>query len=123
MYFKDKFERPRPSFVLPSLMPPIAIPGHASFPSGHSTQAHLVVACLKPALQASISAAAFAAISSGLDVLADRIARNREIAGLHYPSDLAAGAALAREMFTLLQPLATFQAALTAAKAEWTSVT
>jgi len=85
-------------------------------------QAHLIAACLKVPLQQSLSAAAFAAISSGLDVLADRIARNRELAGLHYPSDTAAGVALAGEMMQLLQNLATFQAAVTIAQNEWANV-
>ncbi|MGD4150926.1 hypothetical protein QT608_22480, partial [Xanthomonas citri pv. citri] len=34
-------------------------------------------------------------IEKSLGVLADRISRNREIAGLHYPSDTRAGVTLA----------------------------
>jgi hypothetical protein len=34
-------------------------------------------------------------MTSDLTVLADEIARNREIAGLHYPSDSAGGVRLA----------------------------
>ncbi len=41
-----------------------------------------------------------------LMALADRIARNREIAGLHFPSDSAAGANLARQIFVILNSTA-----------------
>ena len=57
--------------------------------------------------------------------LADRIARNREIAGLHYASDSDAGVALAYAILPLLQaPLpggtqSHYQAAVLAARAEW----
>jgi hypothetical protein len=37
--------------------------------------------------------------------MADRIARNREVLGLHYPSDSAAGKQLADETFNLLRTL------------------
>ena len=46
MYFKNLYGRPRPSQLCPALLPPIEIPGHASFPSGHSTQAHLMALCM-----------------------------------------------------------------------------
>jgi hypothetical protein len=51
--------------------------------------------------------------------LADRIARNREIAGFHYPSDSRAGADLALAIFDTLKDLPKFAAAMTAARAEW----
>ncbi len=38
-------------------------------------------------------------------MLARRIARNREIAGLHYPSDSEAGKTLANESLDLLQAM------------------
>jgi hypothetical protein len=64
-------------------------------------------------------------------VLADRISRNRELAGLHYPSDTRAGKELAGNIFPLLKlPLPTtggttspgqswYQLAVQAARAEW----
>jgi membrane-associated phospholipid phosphatase len=121
MHFKTLYDRVRPSQLVPALLPPIPVPGHASYPSGHSTQAHLFARCATEILQATQGQG----ISLVLTRLADRIARNREIAGLHYPSDSAAGASLASSLFTILmdetimpQPL-TFKAAMTAAKAEW----
>ena len=99
MYYKDKFKRVRPSQLCPALLPPIAVPGHASFPSGHSTQAHLAAACVKLALPKNNT---LKTLSQALDVLAHRIARNREIGGLHYPSDSAAGKELADFALNLL---------------------
>jgi membrane-associated phospholipid phosphatase len=120
MHFKQQANRPRPSHVCPALLPPIQVPGHASHPSGHATQAHLIAACVKLALPAAGTLTA--ALSADLDALAARIARNREIAGLHYPSDSAAGLALATGIVPLLNNAAnvpTFTTALTAAKGEW----
>ncbi len=37
MQYKRQFHRPRPSQFSPALLPPIEVPGHASFPSGHAT--------------------------------------------------------------------------------------
>ena len=34
--------RPRPSQVCPALLPPVPVPGHPSYPSGHATEAHLI---------------------------------------------------------------------------------
>ena len=126
MYFKTKFDRVRPSQLVPALLPPIPVPGHASYPSGHSTQAHLLAQCATAILQATPGQG----MGLVLTRLADRIARNREIAGLHYPSDTAAGVSLASSLFSILtdenimphpvnQP-STFAEAMTAAQAEWT---
>jgi membrane-associated phospholipid phosphatase len=100
----------RPSQLLPALMPPISIPGHASFPSGHATQSALISLCVQQALPGADFSSAVpigtptpgstcAAMQPGLDALAARIARNREIAGLHYPSDTVGGQMLATNIF------------------------
>ena len=46
MHFKLINNRRRPSQVCPALNPPVTVPGHASYPSGHSTQAMLMAATL-----------------------------------------------------------------------------
>jgi membrane-associated phospholipid phosphatase len=132
MYYKGLYHRPRATMLRPALMPPIAVPGHASFPSGHSTQAHLMALCLEevltgtPLLPTPSSPPHTSPIMISMTVLADRIARNREIAGMHYPSDSVAGAKLANGILPLLQatpPGVTaptwYQKAVIAARAEW----
>ena len=57
-----------------------------------------------------------------LKVLAIRIARNREIAGLHYPTDSEAGRRLAQSVSATLTggaAVPNFDAAIAAAGAEW----
>jgi hypothetical protein len=98
MHFKAKFKRQRPSQICPALLPPLPVPGHASYPSGHSTQGHLIAHCAGFVLPAEVRRV----LQANLDALADRIGRNREIAGVHYPSDTAAGVTLARGIATLL---------------------
>ena len=118
MYFKILYNRPRPSQLCPALLPPIEIPGHASFPSGHSTQAHLMALCMNDVLNSLLQQNT---IVDDLWTLADCIARNREIAGLHYPSDTAAGVALAYWTHYLLNSAGQthYQQAVNAAAGEW----
>jgi membrane-associated phospholipid phosphatase len=116
MYYKGKYRRPRPSELCPALLPPIVVPGHASFPSGHSTQAHLMALCMGDVFS---GLAQHQAMLDDLEVLADRIARNREIAGLHYPSDSHAGVDLAGQILPLLTGNYWYSNALAAAQREW----
>ena len=99
MHFKNFYQRRRPSQLAPGLMPPIPVPGHPAYPSGHSTQAHLMALCVREVLP---TAALQNALGEVIDELADRIARNREIAGLHFESDSKAGANLAQSLFEVL---------------------
>ena len=46
-----------------------------------------------------------ATLNDTLSALAQRVARNREIAGLHYPSDSQAGSALANAVYNKLSEL------------------
>lgn len=92
-------------------------PKHPSFPSAHACNAYtlaLLLNQIKPK----------AGKTSGLSAYEEaalKVARNREIAGLHYPSDSVAGIALAKHLFALLNaaPSSQYSALLANAKAEW----
>lgn len=105
-----RLRRPIPD--IDALFPPgsAAYPGHPSYPSGHATQAHALAWVLGDLVPASAQA---------LTDMSQRVAENREIAGLHYPSDSAAGRLLAEHLLTLLKASKAFQALLKAAKTEW----
>ena len=118
MHFKGEKDRARPAHVAPGLMPPLECPGHGSYPSGHATQAHLFALCAIEMLPATQKQS----LGVVLNALAARIARNREIAGLHYRSDSLAGEWLASEIFKILNDqtrMPRFYYAMQAAAAEW----
>jgi hypothetical protein len=111
MYFKHEFKRPRPTQLEPRLRPVVDVPQHPAYPSGHSTQSHLVALLMR-------AVSGRADVESALWSAADRIAENREYAGLHYPSDSACGVELAKLIAPIFiqenQPMIT-----SARKAEW----
>lgn len=79
---KEHWNRPRPSQTDPAIEPCIKNPHNASYPSGHSTYATVVsilLANMAPQKQAQIYERA------------RQYRENREIAGVHFPSDVAAG--------------------------------
>jgi membrane-associated phospholipid phosphatase len=126
LYYKGLRNRPRPSQLCPALLPPIPMPGHASWPSGHATQAWLKALCMEHVLQGVLSGSLISgdlgAVSSNLRTLAIRVARNREIAGLHYPTDSDAGRSLAATIAPFLTGMVAttwFGKAVAAAKGEW----
>lgn len=114
--FKIKFNRGRPYHCCdlplePMFMRPDPLyPGHPSYPSGHSTQAHvfaLLYAEIFPGLRAALLSAAY------------QVGRNREIAGVHYGSDTDAGRELAIQFVDLLLANQDFRVLLKAAQEEW----
>jgi len=126
LYYKGLYNRPRPSQLCPALLPPIPMPGHASWPSGHATQAWLKALCIEHVLQGAqpgtLTPSDLDAVSSNLRTLAIRVARNREIAGLHYPTDSQAGRRLAATIAPFLTGMGAttwFGKAVAAAKNEW----
>ncbi|MDP9249212.1 MAG: phosphatase PAP2 family protein [bacterium] len=109
-YEKAHFDRVRPSALDFRIKPAIPVPGHPAYPSGHSTEFHflsLFLGELRPEDKESLWAEA------------DTIAKNREIAGLHYPSDSLAGAKLAEQVFVLLLANPEFKALFEDARTEW----
>lgn len=85
MRFKHAFACQRPVDLSPQVQPMIPTPGHASWPSGHATEAYMLIALLQALLPGGSS------YREQLERLAARIAVNRTVAGLHYPVDSAAG--------------------------------
>jgi acid phosphatase (class A) len=100
LHYKMVFRRARPDQYTARLDLAIDPPGHPSYPSGHSTQAHLVALVLAELVPEQADA---------LWATADEIAVNREIAGVHYPSDSKAGEELARQVhMTMIQHNVTY---------------
>jgi hypothetical protein len=95
-HYKYRFNRPRPSQLEPALRPMIDVPGHPSFPSGHATQMYLVAQALSNLVRNHD-------IGVQIFQIAERVAFNREWAGLHYPSDTVAGKQLAFEIYPLVE--------------------
>jgi membrane-associated phospholipid phosphatase len=125
MHWKAVFDRPRPSRLSPALMPPVAVPGHASFPSGHATQSQLMALALAEVMPEAASLAEYPP-RSGKKVaqgplyrVAERIARNREVMGLHYPSDSDAGKKLAELTWDILKQCLSVAQMITDAQKEW----
>jgi len=112
-YYKKRFMRPRPSYVCPGLLPAFGPPAHASFPSGHSLQSWLLSKFL-----ARVSPD----YTDQLDWLADRVALNRERAGVHYPSDTAGGKHIAYACMVMIDDYCDdIKDLFYKAKKEWTA--
>ena len=109
IHFKLKFNRARPQQICPALVPLINPPGHASFPSAHSLESHMIALALSDVRPGA---------SRVLTALADRIGRNREVAGVHYPSDTLAGKQIAELAFPKLQACPIYQTVLATARQE-----
>ena len=110
--------RVRPNQLIPALMPPVEVPGHPSFPSGHAMQSMFMALLLLEAMPGPKKAS----LEPLLHTMAVRMGRNREIAGLHYPSDSDAGRDLASQLVPFLLNSAdcpVFKEVLDAAKGEW----
>lgn len=89
------YKRARPVQYFPEL-DPFIWPAHSSFPSGHSTEAHTAAYLLDEAMR--LPRDPLCGLRNELASNAWRIAHNREIAGVHFPSDTIAGQDLARRL-------------------------
>lgn len=113
---KRRFMRGRPAMCCSEPLNPMFPPGdpdhpaHPAYPSGHATQAYAV---------AFFYARLFPQLTDGLMTAAADIAWNREIAGLHYPSDSLAGKLLASQLVDMLFEHPEFAALAEAAAAEF----
>jgi len=108
--FAKSSARPRPSQLLPTLYPPVPVPGHAPYPAGHALIGHLTSICLaelRPALRPV------------LVELARRVWFNRMIAGLHYESDCLAGVNVAQQVLPILNECPTYILVKGKASSEW----
>ena len=106
--FKQQFSRPRPYNLEPRLKNYEA-PGHASYPSGHSSLSYVnayVLEELAPELKAKFYANAA------------ELAYSREVIGVHYPSDSEVGRVWAREFVNRLLKTSQFRRDLALARAE-----
>lgn len=112
LHFKKQFDRVRPNVLDTTLQTSIPVPGHPAYPSGHATQSYLVALILSDLDPTHTEDY----ISSSY-----RIAHNREIAGLHYPSDSEAGRSLAQQYYDLLSQTEWYKIHLEEALTEWQS--
>ena len=110
LHYKKKFDRVRPSALDHTLTTLIPVPNHPAYPSGHAAESYL-----------------FALVFSDIDPdqsiryfeSAQTIAHEREIAGVHYPSDSAAGVALAEQFFFAIKNTTWYIQEREKAREEW----
>jgi len=112
---KVEFNRGRPMHCCQGIDPMFALPSrlhpaHPAYPSGHAAVAHAAALLLADLVPGQAVA---------LEQAADRVALNREVAGVHYPSDSAAGKSLAGQLITLLKAVPAFQQLIDDARSEW----
>jgi hypothetical protein len=151
MFYKSQFKRVRPSSLCAGLLPAFGPPRHPSFPSGHSFLGHFIALLLLEIAALQQRFGIFQAvdgtpgnapgwdslkrrgeINSPLLWLAQRLAKNRERLGVHYPSDSSGSRHLAAGIWWAVLPrqptrgapnvrivCPTLEMVLARAKAEW----
>ncbi|ETA52549.2 phosphatase PAP2 family protein [Ponticoccus alexandrii] len=95
MPLKHGFDVARPISMSTKVQPLIQTPGHGAWPSGHATEA-FALATLLTRLFHDRAFDPVEEIRSGAPLYrhAERIAMNRTVAGVHFPTDSMAGAVL-----------------------------
>jgi acid phosphatase (class A) len=110
---KDAFARARPFTMEHALEPVVPRPDTASYPSGHATWAYtaaLVLADLVPERRGALLARA------------EEYAHNRNVGGVHYPSDVQAGQVAGTVIAAMLFACPAFQSEEQAAGRELRAV-
>jgi hypothetical protein len=107
---KKKYMRARPAQVWPAISPDIPTPPHPAYPSGHALQAYLIAECVSHVAPA---------MRSALFHLADQISDNREVAGVHWPSDADGSRRILGTVKKIVLSLENLQPILEAAREEW----
>ncbi|MDO6388845.1 phosphatase PAP2 family protein [Pontibacter sp. BT731] len=105
---KKEFNRPRP-YQLDSRIENLEAPGHASYPSGHSSTSHV---------HAYILGHIFPEYQDHFEGVASEMAFSRETRGVHYPSDSEAGKEFARQFVHELMKSRKFRTDLESMKKE-----
>ena len=106
---KKLWNRPRPPLQDKRIQPAVELENTGSYPSGHSTRGilyALILSSLVPDLKEQL-------LARGAQIGEDRV-----IAGVHFPSDVAAGHTLGKALYAQFQASPAFQADLAKAKAE-----
>ncbi len=111
------FNRARPYQIHPEL-DPLFTPGHPSYPGGHAAQSRAIASVIALILQRSDGT--YASQIKLCQELAASLARSREFAGIHYPSDTAAGLRLADLFLDEATRSHAFGVAVGEARQEWT---
>ena len=109
---KNRFCRPRPDRLDSRIHPCIPVPPHPAYPSSHAA-----LGCLLGRVVSVLAREG----NDSLVALGFLMGREREVAGVHYPSDSVAGRALAEAVFLRFESSATYVSELQAAKTEWAS--
>ena len=92
MRFEHALACPRPSDYATSIQPIIPVPLHGSLPSGHATEAFIVVHVLEQLLPHG------GGFATRCERLAERTSINRTVAGVHFPIDSQAGRMLGQSL-------------------------
>ncbi|MEO1551503.1 MAG: S8 family serine peptidase, partial [Pseudomonadota bacterium] len=96
-HLKAQYQRPRPHVQDYRVEPSIPVPTHSAYPSAHAVQTHLIAHGL-----AEVYEGPTGMVAEMFDV-AERVSVNREIAGMHYPTDTEAGRMIAQVVFPMLR--------------------
>ena len=112
-YFKKRYNRARPYQYYPALMPPLYTAVHPSYPNGHALHGRMKALCVSDAVPEMLNP---------MLRLAERIWKNAEVGGFHFPSDAAASVKIAEGAMELLRGCPSYNSAVEAAKLEWQGV-